>query len=611
VGWSGTDEAASAERGASLTDGVVPAGVAGAVFAVRGHRGEDPRSGCGADRGALRSRARVCACDALPRMSDETTLRARITELEAHVALLEERWRLNDEVDGLAEIALRDRLPLDHALRTLMPALARATSGRLVFVRTYDETLSLHDYVHAEDEDASLPFDAEAIVKDVGGTEDDYVQRAIGRGTLVAQRIDVAGEHFGTAAVLVPSALDRHEIDRVAKLLDTWCEEIDNHLAAIADARKKAILTRQISDALKDPVLDRGIDQAIGVLRDNVPFEVLLLVFRHEDEGLGDTLRFKLIRTPRSATSAEPAGDHAADDEALRARAYRIIGGDDTDLRELLGVQRYREELLITGARSTKVVGRLLVASRRGEFNTFDRDLLERFADSLRQRIVDFNREWRNLKTTFARPVVDKLLAIEGYREKLLTPRETMCAVMFADISGFTRLSEQILVKPEKIGRFIDLWSEQAVDAVWDTGGVFDKMVGDCVIAIWGPPFFELSPEDACLSAIDAAVRVREHTRAMVGHPEFPELSQMPGLDVAIGLHFCPLFVGTFGPDQDYTGFSAGMNNTARLQGQAKGGEILCMDAFVSVVGEAERFGEERQAAVKNVAEPLKFRALR
>ena len=104
------------------------------------------------------------SCDAPAPMSDENSLRARIAELEGQVARLEERWALNDEVDALAEIALRDRLPLDHALRSLMPALARATNGRLVFVRTYDETLSLHDYVHAEDEDASLPFDAEQIV---------------------------------------------------------------------------------------------------------------------------------------------------------------------------------------------------------------------------------------------------------------------------------------------------------------------------------------------------------------------------------------------------------------------------------------------------------------
>lgn len=539
-------------------------------------------------------------------MTEKDALHARIAELEAHVALLEEARRLNDEVDGLAEVALRDRLPLDHALRSLMPALAKAVGARLVFVRTYDETLSLHDYVHAEDEDASLPFDAEELVRAVHDAG--FVHRPTAGATLVAQRIDVAGEHFGTAAVLVPRELARPDVHRTELLLDTWCEEIDNHLAAIADARHKAILTRRISDGLKDPVLDRGIDQAIDVLRENVPFEVLLFVFRHEDDALGDTLRFKLIRPPHE--DGTPAAEHAEDDAALRARAYRIMAGDDTDVRELLGVQRYREELLITGARSAKVVGRLIVASRRGEFNTFDRDLLERFADSLRQRIVDFNREWKNLKTTFSKQVVDQLLAIEGYREKLLTPRERVCAVMFADISGFTRLSEQILVKPEAIGQFVDLWSEAAVDAVWDTGGVFDKMVGDCVIAIWGPPFFDLAPADACRRAIEAAVRVRAYTRSLVGHPDMPQLAKLDHLDVAIGLHFCPLFVGTFGPDQDYTGFSAGMNNTARLQGQAKGGEILCMNAFVDALGDLSVFGEERQAQVKNVAEPLRFRAL-
>lgn len=539
-------------------------------------------------------------------MTDHDALHARIAELEAHVALLEERWRLNDEVDALAEVALRDRLPLDHALRSLMPVIARAVGGRLVFVRTYDETLSLHDYVYAEDEDASLPFDADDLVRAVH--EESELHRATPAGTLVAQRIDVAGEHFGTAAVLVPRELGRSEVHRAAQLLDTWCEEIDNHLAAIADARKKAILTRRISDALKDPVLDRGIDRAIDVLRENVPFEVLLLVFRHEDDALGDTLRLKLIRAPHPAGA--PPDERAEDDEDLRARAFRIMAGDDADVRELLGVSRYREELMITGARSAKVVGRLIVASRRGEFNTFDRDLLERFADSLRQRIVDFNREWKNLKTTFSKPVVDRLLSVEGYREKYLTPRERTCAVMFADISGFTRLSEQILVEPSAIGRFVDLWSEAAVDAVWDSGGVFDKMVGDCVIAIWGPPFFELAPEDACRRALEAAVRIRDYTRSLVGHPDIPALTKLDHLDVAIGLHFCPLFVGTFGPDHDYTGFSAGMNNTARLQGQAKGGEILCMDSFVAALGDLSRFGEEREAQVKNVAEPLKFRAL-
>ena len=265
---------------------------------------------------------------------------------------------------------------------------------------------------------------------------------------------------------------------------------------------------------------------------------------------------------------------------------------------------------MITGVKSARVIGRVVITSQHGEFNTFDRDLLDRFADSLRQRIVDFNREWKQLATTFSRVATDRLLKEEGYIERYLSPRERECAVMFTDIAGFTRLSEQVLAKPEAIGRLIDTWSARVVQIVWETGGAFDKMVGDCVIAIWGPPFFDEDPQDLCRRAAKAAVQISEFTRSLGAHEALPELVGQT-VDVATGLHYCPLMVGVFGPDAEYTGFSSGMNNTARLQGQAKGGEILCMDAFIARHGLPERFGEEREAKVKNVEHALKFRALK
>ncbi len=79
---------------------------------------------------------------------------------------------------------------------------------------------------------------------------------------------------------------------------------------------------------------------------------------------------------------------------------------------------------------------------------------------------------------------------------------------------------------------------------------------------------------------------------------------------MATGLHYCPLYVGFFGPNDDYTGFSSGMNNTARLQGVANCNEILCMQEFVDALGTPERFGEQRSANVKNVADAIRFRAL-
>jgi adenylate cyclase len=545
-----------------------------------------------------------------PKDSSREALEARVVELERTVTILEERWALNDEIDDLAEVAIRDRLPVDHTLRLVLPALCRATGASVAFMRTYDESLELHDYVHAIGEE-ELPLSAEAIA--AGVTTADPWFHETPSGTLVGEPLDVAGEPFGACAVLVPKRIDDAERARISGLVHTFCEEIDNHLGSIAVARKKAILTQAMSDALKDPVLDAGLARAIDVLRDNIPFEDMLLVFRHEDDVSGASLRYKVLKNRElvhdSSLRGLPGTEGGDVDAFMRSRAFRMMAGDDEEVRERFGIRRFREEVMITGMRSARVIGRVVVTSRLGEFNTFDRDLLDRFADSLRQRIVDFNREWKSLSNAFSKSVCERLLREEGYTEKYLAPRERKCAVMFADIAGFTRLSEQILVSPEAIGRLVDTWSEQVVAILWETGGVFDKMVGDCVIGIWGPPFFDEPPEELVRRAAQAAKQIREYTRSLTSHEALPELVGET-VDVATGLNYCPLFVGTFGPDADYTGFSAGMNNTARLQGQAKGGEILCMDSFVDLYGDASAFAEEREAKVKNVERPLKFRPL-
>ena len=540
-----------------------------------------------------------------PAMSDPKALENRIAELESQVAHLTERWRLNDEVDALSEIAIRDRLPIEHALRLWMPALCNAMGATVCFVRTYDETLELHDFVHAMAESDALPFAPDELAAELSKTSP--LTRTSGELTVLAHALDVAGDPFGAVALVVPRSLDALATERMHELVTTWCEEIDNHLASIADARKKAILTNEISDALQDPVLERGLVRALEVLQANVPFDNLMLVFRHEDDVSGDTLRYKILKggvLVHDSAHQVASGVGSDVDAFMRSRAFRIMAGDDEDVRERFGLKRYREEVLITGVKSARVIGRLVVTSRRGEFNTFDRDLLDRFADSLRQRVVDFNREWKNLAVTFPRNLSDRLLQEEGYVEKYLSARERECAIMFCDIAGFTRISEQVLGRPEAIGRLIDTWSERVVQIVWETGGTFDKMVGDCVIAIWGPPFFEDDPGDLCRRAARAAHDIRAFTRSLSSHEALPELVGEQ-IDVATGLNHCPLMVGFFGPDREYTGFSSGMNNTARLQGQAKGGEILCMDGFVEKVGVPAAFGPVREAKVKNVGQPL------
>ena len=266
--------------------------------------------------------------------NDREALERRIAELQTKVHLLEEKWALNDEVDGLAEIAVRDRLPLDHAMRLLMPALCKVVGARAAWIRTYDETLELHDYVHATGEDGAIPVSLDVIAESCATGAS--FRHVIAGSTLVAQRIDVAGDPFGTAAVVVPEVLGDAGTERVAGLLHVFCEEIDNTLASIALARRKTQAIDAISDAFREPVLDVGLRNALAALQANVPFEDMLLVFRHEDDLSGRTLHYKVIQGGKlvhDSLAATPDGDV---DAFLRTRAFRLMSGDDDEVREAM-----------------------------------------------------------------------------------------------------------------------------------------------------------------------------------------------------------------------------------------------------------------------------------
>jgi class 3 adenylate cyclase len=103
----------------------------------------------------------------------------------------------------------------------------------------------------------------------------------------------------------------------------------------------------------------------------------------------------------------------------------------------------------------------------------------------------------------------------------------------------------------------------------------------------------------------------------MSAHPEVSRLSeilQVPGLGVAIGVNLTPSFCGLFGPNRNYTSFSTGMNQTARLQSLGSFRETLVMDSAMKAIQNstdpdlrALQFGPLVETPVKNVAQPLRY----
>jgi class 3 adenylate cyclase len=508
---------------------------------------------------------------------------------------------LRQLVDETLEEALLRRWSLSDTMERMLPAIAGKVGAEGAFVQSYGEDLSLQLFRCPED----LEIPSEVFSRTSEGRRE-RATIAAGSDKVVAQPLDVAGTWFGCAGFVVPTGADEK---RMHDALNLTCEVLDNFLFSIRAAREKHTVMMELGNALRHRVLSEGLKRAVAILCRAAPIDRMLLVFVAEENAM-NMLHVQIYEGDELKVDTTAAVDESF--APVRAMAREYLQGKSRALLEKYGLENAQEEVLINGVTNSVVVGKVVVTSKNGSFNTYDRELLSGFAGFIRQRVVDFNKEWRVLAHSFRPDDVARLLQSDDYEKQYLSPREETVAILYVDISGFTKLSEQVLKTPAKVASLVEAWSREAVDIVWDHGGVFDKMVGDCIIALFGPPFYKDAPGERLLRALRCAVSIREMTNNMPKRVDFAHLREA-GLAVSTGVNLAPLFVGVFGPNANFTGFSSGMNNTARLQGCAKRDEIVVMDDSIQHLPKDHgfSFGELQSAAVKNVAEPLKYRALR
>lgn len=139
--------------------------------------------------------------------------------------------------------------------------------------------------------------------------------------------------------------------------------------------------------------------------------------------------------------------------------------------------------------------------------------------------------------------------------------------VLFADIRGFTRFTEQNDA-PQVIASLNTIFQALS-EVVFSHRGTFDKYLGDGLMTFYGAPVAEDDDAQRALaSALEMQRRFQELRREQEG---------FEGLGLGIGLHSGEAVVGNIGSDEvmDYTVVGDVVNIAKRLQEQADGGEIL------------------------------------
>ncbi|MBI5527753.1 MAG: adenylate/guanylate cyclase domain-containing protein [Deltaproteobacteria bacterium] len=533
-----------------------------------------------------------------------------ISTVENKLAHLEGRIRLNEEVDGILEKCMQEHKTLSASFDRVFAHLRKALGAEAAFVRTVGESLSMETF----------PLGIEAgVIEKVGRDMFEVVSPARFVRTGLAWHViplEMGGEQIGVFGLALPASDARPEV-LVCDLMYTVAEELDQFFFAIQESRRKQLSIEAMQLALKNPILVQAVDEAVSVLQSSVPIRDLLLLYLDEDMEGRPQVQYIVYRESRKAFDSvdQPMADL---DALIAKKGGALLDIGNQDLGGIMPTGGLSETRLIDGLVKTTLVGKMVLRPLAGSaFSLGNREIIQIFTEALRQRMVDYNREKKILRKSFSPEVTRRLIRTPDYGEALLTPRSRDIGILYADISGFTKMSEQILRDPSRIGAFINGWSYGCVECVYRHGGVFDKMVGDCIIGLFGPPFHSEAAAEIAGNTVQAALEIRAFTREYFDRLEYSDVREhplFPDLGVAIGVNYCPANVGLFGPDQDFTCFSSGMNNTARLQGLAKAYQLLVMDSMKEVLEAAGAMPLHEgplSAAVKNVKNPLVYYMLK
>lgn len=171
-------------------------------------------------------------------------------------------------------------------------------------------------------------------------------------------------------------------------------------------------------------------------------------------------------------------------------------------------------------------------------------------------------------------------------------------SVVFADIRGYTRLSESM--PPDEVMHLINRYLKIMCDAIWEEEGTLTAFQGDALMAIFNAP---LPQRQHALHAVRAAWKMR---MAVLEYQS--SLPQETHVSFGIGVNTGLATVGNVGASQrlqNYTAIGDVINVASRLQSNATDNDILLNDSTYVHIYRYVQVGPPFALPVKNKSVPL------
>ncbi len=175
-------------------------------------------------------------------------------------------------------------------------------------------------------------------------------------------------------------------------------------------------------------------------------------------------------------------------------------------------------------------------------------------------------REMNQLFGRYVSPqVASEILSLANSDQLKLGGARREVTVMFADMRGFTALSERL--GPEEIVATLNKYLSVLIERVLANEGMINKFAGDNIMAVWNAP--QDQPDQALL-AVKAALEGQQAMENM------PQDESQPKVQFGIGINTGPAVAGNVGSEgrTEYTIIGDAVNLASRLCSNAPGGQV-------------------------------------
>ena len=204
------------------------------------------------------------------------------------------------------------------------------------------------------------------------------------------------------------------------------------------------------------------------------------------------------------------------------------------------------------------------------------------------ERLVEQNaRELDRLQRSFARFAPAELVERIATESMLAGGERREVTVMFADLRGFTQISEQL--DPAVVVNLLNGYFQAMSAAIQSHHGHITRLMGDGIMSVFGA--LEPNPwhvQDAVEAALDMRLALADYNDRMAS-------KGLPRLGFGVGIHCGSVVAGLVGSEkmQEFTVMGDVVNVAARVEALTRrlGFDILVTDEVRSHLGDRFRDG--------------------